>query len=136
MQPLHRVTFFTAIALAAQAGEVPASAAPVTPAPESSGWEFTGSLYAPRIGLEGDIGVGALATSVDLSFGDILEEPDVGATAAFEARQDRWSITGDFIWLKLSAFGQPTAGARFRGDYGGFEVSSDEYWQLIAGIAY
>ena len=30
---------------------------------------------------------------------------------------DRWSI-----WL--------------RGDYGGFEVSSDEYWQVIAGIGY
>jgi opacity protein-like surface antigen len=201
----------------AAAGEIPVPAPALTPAAESSAWEFSGAIYAPLMGLEGDIGVAGLATSVDLSFGDILEELDGGATVAFEARRDRWSITGDFIWLKLSASAQPTANSYLgfrqeeiiaslalgyelygnerttldllaggaltsmdvdlelftprlpvdlrsasgsqewidpfvglrvrhqlsdrwsvwlRGDYGGFGVSSDEYWQVIAGLAY
>ena len=212
-------TALLAAAPLSHAGETytPASAPAITPAAESSGWKFSGAIYAPLMGLEGDIGVAGLSTSVDLSFGDILEELDGGATAAFEARYDRWSITGDFIWLKLSGSAQPTAnsyvglrqeqilasltlgysifdndcttidllaggalnsidadlelftprlpvttrsasgseewidpfvGLRIRhqlsdrwsvwlrGDYGGFEVSSDEYWQVIAGIGY
>lgn len=210
-------TALLAAAPLSHAGETYTPAPTITPAAESSDWEFSGAIYAPLMGLEGDIGVAALTTSVDLSFGDILEELDGGATAAFEARYDRWSITGDFIWLKLSASGQPTAnsyiglkqeqilasltlgyalfdndcttidllvggavnsidadlelftprlpvtirgasgseewidpfvGLRIRhqfsdrwsvwlrGDYGGFEVSSDEYWQVIAGIGY
>lgn len=210
-------TALLAAATHCHAGETYTPAPQITPAPESSGWQFSGAIYAPLMGLEGDIGVAGLTTSVDLSFGDILEELDGGATAAFEARYNRWSITGDFIWLKLSGSAQPTAnsyvglkqeqilasltlgyaifdndcttidvlaggavnsidadlelftprlpvtirgasgseewidpfvGLRIRhqlsdrwsvwlrGDYGGFEVSSDEYWQVIAGIGY
>jgi hypothetical protein len=208
---------FIATTALCHAGEPVAPTPVIAPAPESSGWEFYGSMYAPLMGLEGDIGVAGIVTAVDLSFGDILEELDGGATFAFEARHDRWSITGDFIWLKLSGSANPIAssyiglkqeqilasltlgyeiygtesttidllaggalnsmdvdlqlftpnlpvtvrsasgseewidpfiGLRIRqqlsdrwsvwvrGDYGGFEVSSDEYWQVIAGIAY
>lgn len=210
-------TALLAAAPLCRAGETYTPAPAITPAAESSGWEFSGALYAPMMGLEGDIGVAALTASVDLSFGDILEELDGGAMAAFEARYDRWSITGDFIWLKLSGSTNPIAnsymglkqeqilasltlgyevfdndcttidllaggvvnsidadlelftpllpitirsasgseewidpfvGLRIRhrisdrwsvwlrGDYGGFEVSSDEYWQVIAGVGY
>ncbi len=215
-----RLVFSTALFAASalcQAGDLIAPTPSITPAPESSGWEFSGAIYAPMMGLEGDIGVAGITTSVDLSFGDILEELDGGATVAFEARHDRWSITGDFIWLKLSGSANPVAssyiglkqeqivasltlgyeiygnecttidllaggalnsmdvdlqlftpnlpitirgasgseewidpffGLRIRhqlsenwslwvrGDYGGFDVSSDEYWQVIAGVAY
>ena len=206
-----------AFLIAAQAGE-PATPDPaINPAPESSEWEFLGAIYAPLMGLEGDIGVAGLTTSVDLSFGDILEELDGGAMLAFEARHNRWSITGDFIWLKLSGSAMPTANSNLglkleeilaslalgyeiygnesttidilaggaltsldvdlqlftpilptpvrsasgsqewidpfvglrirhqlsdrwglwvRGDYGGFGVSSEDYWQVIAGISY
>ncbi len=207
---------FLATASLCHAGD-PVVSAPITPVPEPSGWDFAVSIYAPLMGLEGDVGVGGITSAVDLSFGDILEELDGGATAAFEARRDRWSITGDFIWLKLSGSAQPPAGAYLalkqeqimaslalgyeiygnestsvdllaggavtsmdvdldlftprlpvtirsasgsqewidpfvglrirqqlsdrwsmwiRGDYGGFGVSSDEYWQVIAGISY
>ena len=217
MKPSILTLALLATAPLCHAGDPVVESTPITPAAESSGWEFTGTIYAPLMGLEGDIGVAGLSTSVDISFGDILEELDGGATAAFEARYDRWSITGDFIWLKLSASGTPTptsyigikqeqiigsltlgysifdndctsidihAGAAVtsmdvdlelftpnlpvtnrsasgsqewidpyvglrirhqlsdrwslwvRCDYGGFEVSSDEYWQVIAGIGY
>jgi hypothetical protein len=170
------------------------------------------------MGLEGDIGVAGLApTHVDIPFDEILDNLDGGLSGAFEARYDRWSITADAIWLKLSAAANPIAssyvrfsqdqimgslsvgyeiygdesttidvvvgaalnsidvdvdlftpnlpvtlrsgsgsqewidpyiGLRFHqllgerwsifanGLYGGFDVSSDEYWQVVAGIGY
>lgn len=185
---------------------------------ESSDWEFTTALYAPIMGLEGDIGVRGFApVNVDMSFGDILEELDGGLSGAFEARKGPWSITADAIWLKISTsapgpvnsyirLGQDqvmgslslgyelygsestsielAAGGAFNiidadvdlftprlpvpirsgsgsqewidpfvalraqyrlgecwnlfgsAAYGGFDVSSDEYYQLIAGISY
>ena len=207
-----------AFSLAAHAGEPLAPAPQITPVRESSGWEFTTALYAPLMGLEGDIGVGGLApTHVDVPFDEILDNLDGGLSGAFEAKKDRWSITVDAIWLKLSASANPIAssyvrfsqdqimaslsvgyeiygnesttldlvagaalnsidvdldlftpnlpvtvrsgsasqewidpfvGVRFHqrlgerwsifanGIYGGFDVSSDEYWQAVAGIGF
>jgi hypothetical protein len=203
---------------AVQAGEPVTPAPQITPVHESSGWEFTTALYAPFMGLEGDIGVAGMAPNhVDVPFDEILDHLDGGLSGAFEARKDRWSITVDAIWLKLSASANPIAssyvrfsqdqvmaslsvgyeiygtestsldfvvggalnsidadldlftpnlpvttrsasgsqewidpffGLRFlrhlgdrwsifaNGTYGGFGVSSDEYWQALAGIAY
>jgi hypothetical protein len=206
------------IMAAAHAGEPVAPAPQIAPAHESSDWEFSLALYAPLMGLEGDVGVAGLApTHIDVPFDDILENLDGGLSGAFEARKDRWSITADAIWLKISASANPIAssyvgftqdqimaslsvgyeiygdenttldllvgaalnsievdvdlftpnlpvttrsvsgsqewidpfvGLRFHqrlgerwslfasGMYGGFDVSSDEYWQAIAGIGF
>ncbi len=215
MKPLLALT---ALTLAAHAGEPPVPAPQITPARESSGWEFTTALYAPLMGLEGDIGVAGFAPNhVDIPFDEILDNLDGGLSGAFEARKDRWSITADAIWLKLSASANPIASSYFRfsqdqimaslsvgyeiygsesttldlvagaalnsidvdldlftpnlpvtvrsgsgsqewidpfvglrfhqrlgdrwsifgsGTYGGFDVSSDEYWQVVAGIGF
>jgi opacity protein-like surface antigen len=208
-----------ALSVVAQAGEPVAPAPQIMPASShGSGWDFTVALYAPLMGLEGDIGVAGLAPArVDISFEDILDNLDGGLSGAFEARKDRWSITADAIWLKISTAANPIAnsylrvsqeqimaslsvgfeiygnesttidliggaalnsldvdmdlltpalpvtsrsgsgsqewidpfvGLRIRqqlgdrwsiyatGVYGGFEVSSDEYWQVLAGIGY
>ncbi len=185
---------------------------------ETSDWEFTTALYAPLMGLDGDVGVRGFAPAhVDMSFGDILDELDGGLSGAFEAKKGPWSFAADAIWLKLSSsadgpaksyirLGQeqlmgslslgyefyssestsltvaagvafnsidadvdlftprlpipirsgsdsqewldPYIALRFQHSlsdcwnifgsaaYGGFEVSSDEYYQLIAGISY
>jgi hypothetical protein len=185
---------------------------------DSSDWEFGMAMYAPLMGLDGDIGVRGFApVAVDMSFGDILEELDGGLSGAFSAKKGPWSITADAIWLKISTsaagpvnsyvrLGQdqvmgslslgyeiyssestsielaaggafniidadvdlftprlpvpvrsgsasqewidPYVALRFQqrlgecwnlfasGAYGGFDVSSDEYWQVIAGISY
>lgn len=101
----------SAVALAvtqvSQAGQ-PIAPAPLT-MPASSDWEFTGAVYAPLMGLEGNVGVGPIRTGVDIGFGDILKKLDGSFSGAFEARHDRWSITGDFIWLKLSDSANPIA---------------------------
>lgn len=181
-------------------------------------WDFTLALYAPLMGLEGDIGVRGLApVDVDMSFSDILDELDGGLSGAFEARKGRWSFAADAIWLKISTsapgaansyirlgqeqiMGSVSLGYELYGNdctslelavggafniidadvdlftprlpvpvrsgsgsnewidpfvalrvqhrlgenwnlfgsaaYGGFDVSSDEYYQLIAGISY
>lgn len=183
---------------------------------QSSDWEFTLALYAPLMGLDGDIGVAGLApVDVDMSFGDIFDELDGGLSGAFEARKGPWSFAVDAIWLKLSSstvaaansyvglsqeqiMGSASVGFEIYGNestsvelaagvafnsidadvkiftpggpslvgsgsqewldpyfalrfqhrlgenwnlfasaaYGGFDVSSDEYYQLIAGIGY
>lgn len=210
-------TALLATAPLCHAGDSVVESAPITPAPESSEWQFLLATYAPLMGIEGTVGVGGLTSNIDVPFDDILEELDGGFMTAFEARRNRWSITGDFIWLKLSGDAQPTpnsyagfkqeqimaslalgyelygsesttfdllggaaltsldadlelatpllpvttraasgsdtwidpfVGLRVRhrlsdrwaifatGTYGGFGVSSDEYWQAIAGISY
>jgi hypothetical protein len=82
----------------ARAGESH-TAAP-SPAPDSSSWQFMGAVYAPLMGLDGTVGIRSFSSEVDLPFRDILKNLDAGLTGTFEARRNRWSITGDFIWLK------------------------------------
>ncbi|WP_035611416.1 hypothetical protein [Haloferula sp. BvORR071] len=186
---------------------------------DSSDWEFTLALYAPMMGLDGNIGVAGLPTAnVDMSFSDVFDQLDAGLSGAFEARKGPWSITADAIWMKVSAsapggIGQsylrlgedqvtaslslgfefygsetssldlvggvalssidadldlitpnlpvkirsasgsqewldPFIGLRYRqqlgdcwtifasGNYGSFDVSSEEYWQAVAGVSY
>ena len=77
MKPLLALT---ALTLAAHAGEPPVPAPQITPARESSGWEFTTALYAPLMGLRGDIGVARFAPNhVDIPVDVILENLDLSA---------------------------------------------------------
>jgi hypothetical protein len=206
------------LAPGARAGEPAAPAPSLTPAEPDSGWEFLANLYVPMMGLEGDIGVAGMApTAVDIGFDDLLDNFDGSLSGAFEARNGRWSITADAIWLKVSfstppitnsylavtqnqimgslvigydlyqsedtrfevvagaainslevdmdlftprlpvtirsgsgsqSWIDPVVGLRVRhrlgdrwglfagGTFGSFDVSSDEYWQIIAGISY
>lgn len=77
-------------------------------AAETTDWQYTGAVYIPLMGLDGSVGIGPVRSDVDLSFRDILKNLDAGLTGTFEARRNRWSITGDFIWLKISASVEPT----------------------------
>lgn len=81
--------------------------APVT-APAGSGWEFELSLYAPLMGQDGKTGLGPVFADVDISLSEILDHLDGIFSGAFLARYDRWSITGDLIWIKLSDASFPT----------------------------
>lgn len=126
MKPQLIATALFASASLCHAGETVTEAAPITPAPASdSGWNFLLSVYAPMMGLEGDIGVAGITTSVDVPFDDILKDLDGGFMTAFEARRNRWSITGDLIWLKLSGSAVPTANT-----YVGFKQE-----QVMASLA-
>jgi hypothetical protein len=221
---LRNLFLFAAGTLSAHAGDTApktadsTDAAAITPAAAVSDWQFTLGLYSPMMGLEGDVGIAGRSAAVDIPFKDVLKDLDGGFMAAMEVRRGAWSLTGDFIYLKLSDSSalSPTASLSFRqeeilaslalgyeiysndrtrfellagaaltdqeavlrftnstptrtsllavsgsktwidplvglrvrheiaerwtffarGDYGGFGVSSDEYWQAIAGLSF
>lgn len=131
--------------LCVHAGETLAPAAVITPAAESSDWEFTLGVYSPMMGLEGDVGVAGRTAAIDIPFEDVLEDLDAGFMAALEARRGPWSVTGDFIWLKLSdsADLSPSASVNFKQEEIlasialGYEIYADDRTRidLLAGGA-
>jgi hypothetical protein len=74
-----------------------------TPVETPSGWSYTISPYIWVAGISGDVGVGRLPqANINADFGDILKNLDFGAMATGEARNDRYSIIGDAVYVKLS----------------------------------
>lgn len=71
----------------------------------ASGWEFQVSPYGWLTGLDGAVGAipGAPPVDVDLSFGDILENLDVGGMLLASARKGPWVIYADTIYSRLTA---------------------------------
>lgn len=84
---------------------LPVFAADLTPPPEpASEWTFAFAPYFWAAGIQGDVGVGNLPTvEIDASFSDIFKNLDFGAMAIGEARNDRFGIVTDFMYVKLSA---------------------------------
>lgn len=68
-----------------------------------SDWTFTAAPYLWASGLDGTVGAfGIPAQSVDLSFGDIVEDLDFAFMAVAEARRGRFSIGVDLAYARLS----------------------------------
>jgi opacity protein-like surface antigen len=71
-------------------------------APAYGEWRFELTPYFWGAGMDGTVGAGALPpTGVKMSSSDILENLDAGLMGAFEARQNRWGLLLDAIYLKL-----------------------------------
>jgi opacity protein-like surface antigen len=103
---------------------------PATAPTADSGWEFTFSPYAWAAGLDGTVGIGTVTADIDLSFSDILENLDIGAMGHFEARNGRWALLFDGLWLKLDSRAA-TPGPL----YGGARVDVEEL-RLAAQVSY
>lgn len=68
-----------------------------------SPWTFTAAPYLWATGLEGSVGVfGFPAQPVDLEFGDVLENLDVGFMAVMEARNGPYVLGVDVTYARLS----------------------------------
>ena len=129
-----------------QGGEADAFQEPVAPVPAADDWEFRLAVYGPMVGLDGTAMVGGVVLPVDIGFGDILDNLDGGVVIAGEARKGKWSVTGDYIWLKLSTSTRPTpnsyVGVTVQETLGnlalGYELYEDRCWtiDLLAGAAY
>ena len=90
------------------AGEADAFREPLAPVQENSdSWRFGLNLYAPLFGLDGTSSIGPVTIPIDLPFKDIAENLDAGFIMAAEAQKGKFSIIGDFMWLKLSASSTP-----------------------------
>lgn len=70
-----------------------------TPGRAQEGWDWTGLIYLWGAGLGGETTTGQ---DVDVSFSDILDKLDFGLMGSLEARNGRWAIFGDAIYLNIS----------------------------------
>jgi hypothetical protein len=70
-------------------------------------WSFTLAPYVWGTGLKGNIrALPPLPSSnVNASFGDIVENLDLGFMTKAELRKGRWGILTDIMWTKVSADG-------------------------------
>jgi hypothetical protein len=98
-------------------------AAPSAAQADSSGWRFVVTPYLWLAGLDGRVGVGRVATKVDLGPGDILDMLRFGAMASVEARRNAWVFAADGIYVSLGA-GHVLA---FRGDTGTLNLEEREW---------
>jgi hypothetical protein len=85
------------------AADVVAPMAPAAVPVEAGGWTFVVSPYFWAAGISGDVAqFGAPPVHIDERFKDILDDLDFGAMVIGEARNDRFSLFGDIIYVKIS----------------------------------
>jgi len=65
-------------------------------------WQAFVSVYLWFVGMNGETGKGRAVADVDLSFGDIWDNLDVGAQAHFEFWWKKWIFFVDPLFMKLS----------------------------------
>ena len=94
------VGFAADVAMPARPSLVPA---------QSSAWSYTVTPYFWMPWLKGSSTVKGVTTDVDATFPDLLDRKIpkelLALMASAEARNDRFSIFGDFIYMKLGASG-------------------------------
>lgn len=74
----------------------------VSPGPAfASDWEHTAIVYLIGAGIDGRAGVGPVEGDVDVSFGDILDNLDFGAMAAYRADNGPFAVVADVIYMDL-----------------------------------
>ncbi len=69
----------------------------------SSGWEFSFAPYLYATGISGTVGARGRVLEVDASFGNVLENLDIGLMGTFEARKGKLIFLSDLVWTKMSA---------------------------------
>jgi len=72
-------------------------------ADETNPWHFDASMNLFMAGLSGDVAVHGVPAKVDASFGDILENLEIGAAGRFTAGYNRWSLSTEFSYMRLGA---------------------------------
>ncbi|GAB4343872.1 MAG: hypothetical protein Kow0099_22730 [Candidatus Abyssubacteria bacterium] len=100
--------------------------------PVSEDWQFTVIPYLWMAGLEGDVGVKGVTSSVDASFSDILDNLDIAAQAHVEAKKGKWAFFVDPTYMKMSGDGSATT--RF-GTTLDAEITM-EMWLVEGGVFY
>jgi hypothetical protein len=86
-------------------------------------WRFDVTPYGWATSLDGRVGVGPVATNVDLSFHDILKHLKFGFMVYGEARHGPWFFGSDIIYASL---GDENVFA-IRGDTGQLELRQKEW---------
>ena len=80
--------------------------------------------YLWTAGIDAEIGTPQRTTSVDASFSDYVDALDAGAAFVFEALGDKWSFTGNFMYVEMSeVFDLPITTVDFENTQAIFELA-------------
>ncbi len=88
-------------------GDLTSAALVPPPTPAANDWEFKFAPYGWAIGLNGNTTVHGRTVDTNVSFYDVLTKANhLFAWMSYaEARNGPFSIYGDFIWARITAFG-------------------------------
>lgn len=66
-------------------------------------WQYVVIPYFLGAGMDGDVTVLGRSTTIDQSFGDILDHLEFGFMGHFEAENGKWVVLGDLFYAGLGA---------------------------------
>lgn len=73
-------------------------------------WKHELAPYVWGSAMEGTTGIGDVTAEVDLSFGDILDNLEMGFMGMYRGTRDRFSVTVDTVYMGLGATERGRAG--------------------------
>jgi len=68
----------------------------------SEKWEWNLAPYVWAVGMKGDLTVKNLEVPLNLKFGDVVENVNIGVMLHAEAKKNRWSIMTDIFYAKIN----------------------------------
>jgi hypothetical protein len=74
---------------------------------EDPGWTVDVSVYVLGAGMDGVIGVAGHEADIDVSFGDIVENLEMGAMGLVRVTRNRWAFTTELIYMGLGGSAGP-----------------------------
>jgi hypothetical protein len=109
-------------------------------------WHFDlAPFYLWAASVEGDFGVGPISSSLDASFGDIVDNLDMVFTAHFEARKGAYGLIFNLDYLNLGHEATLPVGPKLKIDFKNTMVEFDGFYRirkdahnfdLLAGLRY
>lgn len=105
---LRRVHVIAALSACSAGAPLMAQESP----PAQSEWQFEATPYLWAAGMNGWTRLGARTPTakIDPSFSDVWSNLDIGAMGSFEARNGRWGVLFDSVYVKLSGNSEPLPG--------------------------
>jgi len=91
-------------------------------------WTFDTTFYGWLAGIDGSVGVGRFSRDFEADFGDIFDNLDLGLMGAIEARNGRWGLLTNLVYVKTSS--------DFTGRFGGTTDFDSTYFLAEFAAAY
>ena len=73
---------------------------------QAEDWTHEIAPYVWGAGMDGTTGLGGVSADVDASFGDILDNLELGFMGMYRGTRDRFSVTIDAVYMGLGATGR------------------------------
>ncbi len=76
---------------------------------QDEGWAIDLSVYMLGAGMDGTIGMAGNEADIDVSFEDILENPELGGMGSVRATRGNWAFTTEVIYMALGGSRGPVS---------------------------